>query len=207
MEEVKYFEYGEKEINYLKKKDKKLGQFIDEVGIIKRPLTGDLYHSLVRSIVAQQISSKAAVTVTERLVTLVGGNFTPENILALTEEDIQKCGMSARKASYIMGTATAVRDKLLNLDEIPNLSDKEVISQLSALNGIGEWTAEMLMLFSLGRQDIFSFGDLAIRGGVMRLYSHKKMDRQRFERYRKRFSPYGSVASLYFWHIANNELF
>lgn len=207
MPEIKYFEYGEEEINYLKKKDKKLGRFIDEVGIIKRPLSGELYHSLVRSIVAQQISSKAAVTVTERLIELVGGNITPQSILALTEEEIQKCGMSARKASYIMGTATAVRDNLLNLDEIHALSDKEVITQLSALNGVGEWTAEMLMLFSLGRKDIFSYGDLAIKNGVMRLYSHKKMDRQRFERYRKRFSPYGSVASLYFWHIANNELF
>lgn len=207
MDEIKYFEYGETEINYLKKKDKKLSALIDRVGIIRRPLSGELFESLIRSIVAQQISSKAAVTVTARLKDACGGEFTPDRLVALGEAGVQQCGMSLRKAGYIINACECVLDGRLDIGAIGEMSDAEAVKTLACLHGIGEWTGEMLLLFSLARPDIFSYGDLAIRKGVMMLYGHKKMTKQLFEKYRKRYSPYGSVASLYFWHIANNELF
>ncbi len=198
---MEYFTYGEKEIAYLKSKDKRLGAYIDQVGMIQRPVHRDLFDNLVRCIVAQQISTKAAITVMERLRQRVG-QCTPQTIGALSAEEIQSCGMSLRKAGYIKGAAQAVLEGRLEIDRFPQLEDQEIIRQLSSLSGIGVWTAEMLMIFSLERMDILSYGDLGIRRGMMRLYHHKEITKERFERYRRRYSPYGSVASLYLWRMA-----
>lgn len=107
-----------------------------------------------------------------------------------------------RKAGYIIGIADAVISEKLNLNKIPDMTDKEVIDTLIQLKGIGVWTAEMLLISSLNRPDILSWGDLAIQRGIMRLYRHKTLDKIRFARYRKRYSPYGSTASLYLWALS-----
>ena len=90
----------------------------------------------------------------------------------------------------------------LNIAELATLSDAEIIRRLSSLNGVGVWTAEMLLIFSLERPDVVSWGDLAIRRGMMNLYGLDSLTREQFDRYRKRYSPYGSVASLYLWALA-----
>ena len=90
----------------------------------------------------------------------------------------------------------------LNIAELATLPDAEIIRRLSSLNGVGVWTAEMLLIFSLERPDVVSWGDLAIRRGMMNLYGLDSLTREQFERYRKRYSPYGSVASLYLWALA-----
>ncbi|NLJ66595.1 MAG: DNA-3-methyladenine glycosylase 2 family protein [Clostridiales bacterium] len=195
------FQYGQKEIDYLKERDKVLGRAIDEVGIIRRPVIPDLFTALIRNIVGQQISSKAANTVWNRVLNRYSP-ITPETIMAITTEEIQKCGMSNRKANYIKGIAEAVVQGKLNLLELKHLPDDEVIKRLSSLPGIGVWTAEMLMIFSMQRPDVVSWGDLAIRRGMMTLYGLKDLTREQFHEYRKRYSPYGSVASLYLWVIS-----
>ncbi|MCM0649068.1 DNA-3-methyladenine glycosylase [Clostridium swellfunianum] len=195
------FEYGEKEINYLKKKDKRLAEAIDRIGRIEREVMPDLFTSLIRSIVAQQISSKAASTVWNRIMERFG-EVTPERLAKVSIEEIQQCGISTRKAGYIKGITEAVISRELNLEELFELPDDEVCKRLSSLNGIGVWTAEMLMIFSMQRPNIVSWGDLAIRRGMMMLYHHKELTKERFEKYRKRYSPYGSVASLYLWAIS-----
>nr|WP_245210479.1 DNA-3-methyladenine glycosylase [Sedimentibacter acidaminivorans] len=193
--------YGEMEINYLKKKDKKLSIAIDRIGKIEREVTPDLFTALVSSIVSQQISNKAAATVWGRLCSLVG-EVTPKSIVEADINDIQKCGMSVRKASYIKNIGEKVYGGELNVDEFHNLSDDEIIKELSALHGIGIWTAEMLMIFSMQRPNVVSWGDLAIRRGMCNLYHHKELTKTQFERYKKRYSPYGSVASLYLWALS-----
>lgn len=195
------FEYGEKEINYLKKKDKRLAEAIDRIGRIEREVMPDLFTSLIRSIIAQQISSKAASTVWNRIMERFG-EVTPERLAKVSIEEIQQCGISTRKAGYIKGITEAVISRELNLEELFELPDDEVCKRLSSLNGIGVWTAEMLMIFSMQRPNIVSWGDLAIRRGMMMLYHHKELTKERFEKYRKRYSPYGSVASLYLWAIS-----
>lgn len=197
-----HFQYGETEINTLKKRDKRLAELIERMGEIKRPLTPDLFTALVKNIIEQQISVTAAVTVNQRLLKLCEGVYTPEHIAKLSEQEIQQCGMTMRKASYIIGIADAVISEKLNLNQIPDMTDKEVIDTLIQLKGIGVWTAEMLLISSLNRPDILSWGDLAIQRGIMRLYRHKTLDKARFERYRKRYSPYGSTASLYLWALS-----
>ena len=202
---MKIFEYGEKEINYLKKKDKKLSEAIDRIGKIERRVIPDLFEALISSIVSQQISNKAAETVWNRLVHLIN-DIRPESIIAEDINNIQKCGMSFRKASYIKNIAECVYSGELSIDELYHLSDDEVIKKLTALNGIGIWTAEMLMIFSMERPDIVSWGDLAIKRGLCRLYNHKELTKTQFERYKKRYSPYGSVASLYLWALSTEMI-
>lgn len=199
-----FFKYGHLEITHLKKRDKKLGLAIDRIGPIEREVIPDLFSALIHNIVGQQIASKAASTVWGRLQKCCG-DITPQAIDAIDTPQIQQCGLSMRKAVYIKGIGEAVLQNKLNIAEFPALSDEEIIRRLSRLNGVGIWTAEMLMLFSLERPNILSWGDLAIRRGMMSLYCLNKLDRNTFERYRKRYSPYGSVASLYLWRLSVSE--
>ncbi len=187
-------------LDYLTKKDKRLGELITRVGPITRTRNPDLFSAMVDNIISQQISGKAANTVYERLVNLAG-EITPQRLLSFSAEQIQACGMSMRKAGYILGIAQATEAGIL--DGLDSLNDDQVIERLIELPGIGVWTAEMLLIFSLGRPDVLSYGDLAIRRGIQRLYRHKNPPtREQFERYRRRYSPYGSTASLYLWHLS-----
>lgn len=196
------FRYGSTEIEYLRKRDRKLGQAIDEIGIIHRRVTPDLFTALAASVASQQISAKAAETVWRRMEERFSV-ISPETIAAATAEEIQQCGMSMRKAGYIKGIGDMVVNGSLDLDSIHSLPDDEVIARLTALNGVGIWTAEMLLIFSMERPDVVSWGDLAIRRGMIRLYGTETITRAQFERYRKRYSPFGSVASLYLWEISH----
>ncbi|NLJ33573.1 MAG: DNA-3-methyladenine glycosylase 2 family protein [Firmicutes bacterium] len=198
---MKYFVYGSKEVDYLKKRDARLGAAIDEIGPIKRPITPDPFTSLVGSIVNQQISNKAAATVRGRLLNLVG-EITPQNIASKSLEEIQGCGMSQRKAGYIKGIAAAALSGQVDFARLRDMQDQEVIKVLTSLRGVGVWTAEMLLINSLCRPDIVSYRDLAIRRGMMRLYDLEELPRKTFDYYRQRYSPYGSVASLYLWALS-----
>jgi DNA-3-methyladenine glycosylase II len=198
---MKIYEYGQKEIDYLKSKDKKLGDAIDRIGMINRRITPDPFTALVSSVVSQQISSKAAETVWNRLDSLLG-SITPENIAKAELSAIQSCGMSVRKAEYIKGIAEAAISGEVDFKTLHTLTDEEIIEKLSSLRGVGVWTAEMLLIFSLCRPDVVSYRDLAICRGMMRLYGLKELPKEKFERYRKRYSPYGSVASLYLWALS-----
>jgi DNA-3-methyladenine glycosylase II len=199
-----FFRYGPVEIDHLTQQDPALGQAIERIGMLERPVIPDPFAALVHSVVAQQISGKAAATVSRRLVERLGA-ITPATVGAAPLEDIQRCGLSLRKASTIKGLSDAVAEGALDLDALPTLPDDEVIARLSALRGIGVWTAEMILIFSLQRPDVVSWGDLGIRRGMMTLYGRDDLDRAAFDRYRARYSPFGSVASLYLWRVAAGE--
>ena len=201
--EIQYFQYGEQELAYLRKKDRKLSDAIDHIGIIRRRVNPNLFSALVESIIGQQISSKGADTVCRKLHELSG--IDARKLHNLSIEEIQACGMSMRKAGYIKGIAEAAVTKAIDFDALPSQSDGEIIETLTAVKGIGLWTVEMLLIFSLMRPDIVSYGDLAIRRGMMRLYGHKELPKERFMRYARRYSPYGSVASLYLWEMSHTQ--
>lgn len=200
---MKYFKYANKEMDYLKERDPILGAAIDRIGFVKREVNPDIFSALISSIISQQISTKAAITVKNRLLELVG-EIKPENIIKLDLEEIQKCGMSMRKADYINSIAEAVINKAVDLNNLNKLSDGEVIKELTKLKGVGEWTAEMLLIHSLQRPNVLSFKDLGIRRGLMRLYSLDHISKDEFEVYRNRYSPYNTVASIYLWKISEN---
>lgn len=155
----------------------------------------------MNSIVGQQISTKAQKTIWQRMQDHLG-EITPENILCYSNEEIQSCGISMKKAGYIKDAAEKITSKELDLEALHSMSDAEVCKQLSQFKGIGVWTAEMLMIFSMQRKDIFSFDDIVILRGLRMVYRHRKITRELFEKYRRRFSPYASIASLYLWEIS-----
>ncbi len=200
-----YFEYGEKEISYLKKKDKKLGEAIDKIGMVERNIDRDIFSAIIRAILGQQISRQAWETVFKRVKDALG-EITAERMNSLTVEEIQAFGTTFKKAEYMKDFSKKVCAGELNLDELCMLSDKEVIDTLCKLKGIGVWTAEMLLASALQRDDVFSFGDIAIHRGLRMLYRHEEITKERFERFRKRYSPYGTVASVYLWAIAGGAI-
>jgi 3-methyladenine DNA glycosylase/8-oxoguanine DNA glycosylase len=201
---TQYFEYGNEETEWLKAKDHVLSVLIDEIGHIQRPVISDLFTALVNSIVGQQISSKAMATVWSRMQDR-HGPITPERICETSAEDLQKCGMTMRKAEYIKEIAESVLSGNLDLAQLHDMSDDDVCKKLSQLRGIGTWTAEMLMIFSMQRPNIFSKDDLAILRGLRMVYRHKKITPALFAKYRRRYSPYATVASLYLWAVAGGS--
>jgi DNA-3-methyladenine glycosylase II len=200
-----YFQYDEKATDYLKSKDPVLGRAIEIIGPIQRPVQGDLYESLINSIVGQQISTAAHKTIWKRMTDFYGV-LTPEKICATQLQDLQKFGISFRKAEYIMDNSRKVLSGEFEIHALQGKSDEEVVRELSALKGIGVWTAQMLMIFCMQRPDIVSYGDLAILRGLRMLYRHRKIDKKLFDKYSRRYAPYGSVASLYLWAIAGGAI-
>lgn len=200
-----YFAYGETETAYLRRKDPRLGAVIDRVGMIERAVDPDLFSSVVHHIIGQQISTKAQETIWRRLQVALGA-VNAETVLAAGEAKLQALGMTFRKAAYLTDFAAQVHAGAFDLDAVAQLPDGDAIRQLSSLKGIGVWTAEMILLFCLQRPDIFSYDDLAIQRGLRMVYHHRAISRPLFEKYRRRFHPYCSVASLYLWAVAGGAI-
>ena len=203
--DMMYFQYGETEINYLKRKDKRLALAIEKIGHIERKLDANLFAAVVRHIVGQQISSKAQATVWARLEAKLT-TVTPAAVHAASAQEMQALGMSLRKAEYIKDFASKIVNGEFDLQAVEQMSDAEAIAALSSLKGIGRWTAEMILLFCLQRPDILSYDDLAIQRGLRMLYHHRKITRELFNKYQKRYSPYGSTAAIYLWAIAGGAI-
>jgi DNA-3-methyladenine glycosylase II len=175
-----YFRYENKETDYLKSRDKRLGKAIDTIGPIKRPVDRDLFSSVIHHIIGQQISTAAQKTIWQRMMAALG-EVNTDTIMANTVEELQKLGMTFKKAGYIRDFADRVKCGAFDIEALNNKSDGEVIFELSALKGIGVWTAEMIMTFCMQRPDVFSFGDLAIHRGLRTLYHHENVDKKLFE--------------------------
>lgn len=200
-----YFAYGETELSYLRQRDRRLCAVIDRVGHIDRAVDPDLFSSVVHHIIGQQISTKAQATIWCRCQDALG-SINAETILAAGVPTLQGLGMTFRKAEYITDFAEKVHTGAFDLDAVARMRDADAIRELSSLKGIGVWTAEMILLFCLQRPDIFSYDDLAIQRGLRMVYHHREIDRERFGKYRRRFSPYCSTASLYLWAVAGGAI-
>ena len=200
-----HFEYGEKEISYLKSKDAKLAEVIDTLGFVEREIDTDLFSAVVHHIIGQQISTKAQATIWQRMQDTLG-QVNAETILSAGVSNLQALGISFRKAEYITDFARKVHTGEFDIEAVSQMSDTDAISALSSLKGIGVWTAEMILLFCMQRPDIFSYDDLAIQRGLRMVYHHRRIDRKLFEKYRRRFSPYCSVASLYLWAVSGGAI-
>ena len=200
-----YFTYGQTETDYLKAKDSRLAAVIDRLGHINRTVATDLFSSVVHHIIGQQISTAAQATIWSRLLT-AAGTVTADSLTLLGRDRLQQIGMTYKKADYMLDFAKQVKSGTLNLEQLWSLSDKEVILELTKLKGVGVWTAEMILTFCMQRPNVVSFGDLAIQRGMRMLYRHRQIDRTKFERYQKRYAPYGTVAGLYLWAIAGGAI-
>ena len=200
-----FFAYGEAELACLRARDKRLCEVIDKIGHVDRVVDTDLFSAVVHHIIGQQISTKAQATIWQRMQDALG-TVNAETILAAGVPKLQALGMTFRKAEYITDFAQKVLDGSFDIEAVWSMPDDEDIKALSSLNGIGVWTAEMILLFCMQRPDVFSYGDLAILRGLRMVYHHRKIDKKLFEKYRRRFSPYCSVASLYLWAVSGGAI-
>ena len=190
-------------VRHLKKADLVLERIIERVGPNRFGARGAGSHldALVRSIVGQQLSTSAATTIHGRLLVLVGEtNPLPEDWLALNDPDMRAAGLSRQKIAYIRDLARHVKDGELPMDRLHLMSDDEVIEALTAVKGIGVWTAQMFLMFRLGRPDILPVLDLGIRNAFRRAYKLRKdPTAKRMQALAKSWAPYRSVASWYLW--------
>ncbi len=193
---------------HLSKVDPLLAQLIIKYGKCKITPHTDYYAELLDSIISQQLSVKAASTIHGRVLGLFEGNVpTPQQLLEIEDETIRSCGVSYAKISYLKDLASHVIDGRLDLNHISTLPNNEVMEQLVAVKGIGEWSAHMFMIFSLGRLDILPVGDLGVRRAAMNLYKlgdlPKSADLELLSK-KHHWSPYESVAAWYLWKSLDN---
>jgi DNA-3-methyladenine glycosylase II len=187
-------------VRHLAAADATLRSLIERVGPIEQTLEADPYGSLASAIVSQQLSDKAAATIWGRLVTALGGDPTPERILAAEDAIIRGAGLSGSKTSFLRDLAARVSDGSLDLARIATLPDEEVITELLVVKGIGRWTAEMFLIFSLGRPDVLAVDDGALRSTVGWLYGiDGGASRDAVAAIGEAWRPYRTAASLYLW--------
>jgi DNA-3-methyladenine glycosylase II len=161
----------------------------------------DAYGALLRTIVGQQLSSKAARTIYERVLAIFDGRTpSPQELLEVDQSDLRAAGLSGRKVTYIRDLAQHVLDGSLELDRLEELSDEEVIEEIVAVRGLGRWSAEMFLIFHLERPDVTSAGDLGLRRAMMVEYGLEEMPgEQQFLEIAERWRPHRSLASIYLW--------
>lgn len=193
------FKYGDIEIDHLSEKDPELGKMISQLGFIERAVFTDVFSGLCYNIVNQQLSMKACDTLWAKLTSAIG-KILPEN--CLDTEKLRCCGLSNSKAACISACAEKFISGELSADTITALSDSEITSLLCSVKGIGKWTAEMTLIFCLGRPDVLSLSDYGIRKGLSLLHGMDIKDIKAMEKFKELYSPYGTTASIYLWEAA-----
>lgn len=193
---------------YLASVDPILAEVIKEIELEEHKPNENCFYALVSEIIGQQLSGKAADAIEKRFLALFsrGALPEPEEILALSDEIIRGAGLSFSKISYIKNIARAVVEKQLNIEEFDTLPDEEIITALTAIKGIGRWTAEMFLMWTLLRPDVFSYGDLGLRKGMQKIYKLKKEpSAKKAAQISNRWKPYRSLACRYVWAILDNR--
>lgn len=187
------------------RRDPRLAAHIKKMGRARPTFAPrDPFHALVRAVVSQQLSTKAADTIEGRVVTLLGGpsGLSPESLLAANQDALRAAGLSWPKISYLRDLAQHVVDGRLDLHGLKHKSDEEIIVAITAIKGFGQWSAEMFLMFCLHRPDVFPVGDLGIVKGVQQLTGMKKRPKPRtMTRTAEAWKPYRSIASWYLWRL------
>jgi DNA-3-methyladenine glycosylase II len=186
---------------HLSRRDPSLRQLMKAVGPCTLAPDPDGFKALARAIIAQQISTKAAASIFARLGTeLAPGGLTPVAILAASEEQLRGVGLSRGKAMSVLDLAGHVHDGRLPLHDLHRFGDDEVVSLLVPVRGIGAWTAQMFLIFSMGRLDLLPVDDLGLRAGVQSVYGLSELpDRAALRERAEAWRPYRSIATWYFW--------
>jgi DNA-3-methyladenine glycosylase II len=186
--------------NHLRKNDQRMREVIQQVGPFTLKLKRDRFSALASSIVSQQISVKAARSIWQRLEESLGGQVTASGLALKNADQLRGCGISNQKAGYLLDLAQHVDTGKLSLSQLGRKDDESVIDDLIQVKGIGRWTAQMFLMFSLGRLDVLPVDDLGIKTAVMNRYSLKSLpDRETLELVADPWRPYATVACWYLW--------
>lgn len=183
---------------HLSRADSKLRELISRIGSCEASLRPDPYPALLRSIIGQQLSTTVARVIWERFVQL--GATHPKAVAAISDEALRRAGLSRQKIAYVRSLSDAILNGTVALDKLQEMDDEAIISQLTAVKGVGRWTVEMFLIFSLGRPDVWSLGDLGLKKGVMLLDGLNSMPTPREMSSRAEiWRPFRTVAALYLW--------
>lgn len=196
-----------KVVNHFKKSDPTLYKILDKIHNAYGPFPlkdklkpSEYFNELVESIVSQQLSIKAADTIYSRVKALLpNGKVTPENILKISHEDLRKCGLSNAKASYVKDLAQKVKDKEVHLEKLDSMTNEQVIEELTKIKWIGPWTAEMFLMFSLNREDVFSHGDLGLKNALKKIYNLENPTKNDLEKIVLKWCPYRTWGCRILW--------
>jgi DNA-3-methyladenine glycosylase II len=180
------------------REDAYVGPLIEKHGVLELDTADDMFERLVVSILRQQVSMASAAATRERLFESV--DVTPEGVLAADPDTLRDAGLSRQKTRYVRNVAEAFREEYSKA-YFDDLDDGEVVAELTSITGVGEWTANMQLLFSLGRPDVFPVGDLGVRKGMRSLFGDEEMSRDEMVAEAERWAPYRSYATLYLWRI------
>jgi DNA-3-methyladenine glycosylase II len=182
-----------------------MADFIGHAGALpERPGMGDPFTSLAHAIVFQQLAGRAAAAIYGRLVDSLGGHTTAQALLARTPDELRGAGLSAAKTAALIDLATKVCDGTVPLDELPELSDDEIVARLVTVRGIGRWTAEMFLIFELRRPDVWPVDDLGVRNGYGLIHGLTDPIAPRaLQAEGDRYRPYRSTAALYCWQAVH----
>lgn len=197
-----YLSLQQSEKEWLAMRDGTLGAALKNLDSIKREIISDPFSGLVHAVSGQQISGKAHSAIWAKICQKTG-SIQPEKFVKLSPEEFRAFGLSSKKSQYIKNIAEAFVRGELNPKTMESMTNEEISTLLSRFPGIGPWTIEMLLIFTFKRPDIFSFGDLGIKKGLMCLHKLPALNRELFEYYRALYSPCGTAASLCFWEIAS----
>lgn len=200
--------YADQAVRHLRAGDRVMGRLIDEVGPFRLKPQRNGFSMLVRSILSQQISMSAARSIRTRLETMVGTRrFTPDHIRPLSVQQLRSVGISAQKASYLLDLAEKAANKSVRFRNFRRLDDEAIIDELIQIKGIGRWTAQMFLIFSLGRPDVFPHDDLGVRSAIRNLYGLKSLpDKATCDRIAAPWRPYATVASWYCWRSLDKKV-
>jgi DNA-3-methyladenine glycosylase II len=187
-------------LDHLKKSDPIMAEIIERCGPFTMAYREPGFSTLVRSIVYQQLSGKAAATILNRLIEACGGELTPENILKLRIPRMRALGLSTQKTEYIRDLAKLTQAGKIDFAIMADMTDEEVIEALTQVKGVGVWTAHMFLMFALKRENVLPTGDVGIQNAIKRAYrKRKKVTPKHVEVHGKKWHPYCSIASWYLW--------
>lgn len=194
---LKHFETVDPNVS-LVLKSVNLAEWFEERGV------EDHYEHLSRNIIYQQLAGKAASTIYSRFTKLVG-EIIPENVLARADQELRDVGLSWAKVKYVKDLASKVLSKEVILDNLDTLDDESVIVELTKVKGIGRWTAEMFLIFTLHRENIFSYGDLGLKNGFAKLYGVDSPTVKQIEKVVNKWTPFKSYGAISLWHYLDNR--
>lgn len=186
------------------KRDPKLAKIINHVGGYEISVMKNPYESLIEAIITQQLSGKAAESISKRFRKLFVRFPKPADVIKMPDSKLRSTGLSGMKVKYIKDLSEKIESKKLKMRSLKNMTDEEVIMQLTQVKGIGRWTAEMFLIFSLGRLDVLPVGDLGLKKGIQRLHSMPDLpEKDEIEELAEKWRPYRTVATWYIWKSLN----
>lgn len=197
---------------HFRKADPRLFKILQKIGALEEISSihpREYFFRLCRNIVAQQLSGRVADTFMERFIALFPKQkntpqITPKLLLTFSDQKLRNIGISWAKVKYLKDLAQKIEKKEIVLGSLHQLSNEEVAAELMKVKGIGNWTAEMFLMFSLGRQDVFSYGDLGLKKAIEKIYRMKKLTKSRVEKLAKRWAPYRTWACRILWSSHDN---